>query len=103
MYLATHEKYGDASSFETDLAGAASLVIESKIIHGPCKVAHIEDVVVDESYRGKGVGKSLVQRLVREAKAKGCYKVVLNCRPELAKFYEECGVSDRDVCLSVRF
>lgn len=103
VYLATHEKYGDATSFETDIAGVASLIIETKLIHGLCKVGHIEDVVVDETYRGKGIGKSLINRLVREAKSQGCYKVVLNCVPDLRKFYEQCGFTDDGICFSVRF
>jgi glucosamine-phosphate N-acetyltransferase len=32
-------------------------MIEKKLIHGAGKVGHIEDVVVDETYRGKKLGQ----------------------------------------------
>ncbi len=36
----------------------------------------MEDVFVEEKYRGKGVGTKLVEALIAEAKKQGCYKLV---------------------------
>ena len=42
------------------LAATSTLFIEQKVIHGGSRVGHIEEVVTDSSYRGKGIGKALV-------------------------------------------
>jgi len=41
----------------------------------------IEDVVMDEKYRGKGLGKKLVERLIKEARKLKLTKVGLTSRP----------------------
>jgi ribosomal protein S18 acetylase RimI-like enzyme len=44
--------------------------------------AQIEDVVVRENLRGKGIGKALVLKALELAKAKGAKSVDLTSRPE---------------------
>ena len=39
------------------IVGTAAVVVERKFLRGCGKVAHVEDVVVDESCRGKSFGK----------------------------------------------
>ena|SRR3989344_4034229 len=36
----------------------------------------MEDVFVDEKYRGKGIGTKIVEALIAEAKKQGCYKLI---------------------------
>ena len=43
------------------IVGSITVLIEEKLIHNFGKVAHIEDVVVDESMRGFGLGKKLLE------------------------------------------
>lgn len=43
--------------------------------------AHIEDVVVEESQRGKGIGEALVLGLVEEARRLGLKGISLTCNP----------------------
>ena len=62
----------------------------------PCRgyFAKIEDVVVDEKYRGKGLGKKLIQELIKIAKKKKVKKINLTSNPkrvEARKFYESMG------------
>ncbi|MBI5797819.1 GNAT family N-acetyltransferase [Candidatus Woesearchaeota archaeon] len=40
----------------------------------------MEDVFVDESLRGQGVGTSLVKRLIDEARNRDCYKLICTSR-----------------------
>jgi glucosamine-phosphate N-acetyltransferase len=68
----------------------ASMFVEPKWIHAGGKVAHIEEVVVDSAYRNRGVGLKLIRALEREARAKGCYKMILDCPAEAVAFYERC-------------
>ena len=44
-----------------------------------CFPGHVEDVVVDSSTRGTGLGKMMVGQLTDMALAAGCYKILLNC------------------------
>src|SRR6516225_653278 len=60
------------------IVGTASLLIEEKFIHeGGCS-GHIEDVAVHPEYQKQGVGAALVRYLIEQARAAGCYKVILN-------------------------
>ena len=77
---------------EKKIIGMGTLLIESKLIHRFGKVGHIEDIVISKEYRGKGLGKYLVERLVEIAKNKyNVYKVILNCSDSNKPFYENCG------------
>ena len=71
--------------------GAITLLLERKFLHGGAIAAHIEDVVVDSSARGRGLGRRLVEHAVRGAKKAGAYKVILNCKKDLRAFYGQCG------------
>ncbi len=55
--------------------------------------AYIQDVVVHSSFRGKGVGKQLVQTLVTGLKQKGIDWIGLIGEPNTASFYEPLGFS----------
>ncbi|GJM98428.1 hypothetical protein PR202_ga15442 [Eleusine coracana subsp. coracana] len=68
------------------LAGTGSVLVERKFIRRCGLVGHVEDVVVDGAARGRGLGERLVRRLVEHARERGCYKVILNCTPELRAF-----------------
>lgn len=43
--------------------------------------AHIEDVIVDESARGQGIGEALVNALLNQARQMGLPGVSLTCNP----------------------
>ena len=74
-----------------------SIVIENKI-NG--KIAgHIEDVVVDESLRGSGVGTKLVEELLYIAEMEDCFRVSLFCKPELEPFYEKNGFKVNNIVM----
>lgn len=83
------------------VVGSLTLLIEEKFIHGGGLAGHIEDVAVDGRARGRGAGRMLVERALREAEARGCYKTVLDCSEDLAGFYEKLGFSRRGVCMRV--
>lgn len=65
-----------------------TLIIEQKLIHSGSRVGHIEDLVVDEAYRGQGIAKRLIDYCVRQSTILGCYKVILDCKSELVDFYK---------------
>ncbi len=73
------------------IVGSSTIFIETKIIHNFGKVAHIEDVIVHNEYRGHGLGKLLLDKCIEIAKQEGCYKIILDCSDNNCKFYEKCG------------
>ena len=73
------------------IVGAATLLLESKFIHDGAIVGHIEDVVVDKNYQGQGIGEKIIKYLLEYAKAKGCYKTILDCVDDVKPFYEKLG------------
>jgi glucosamine-phosphate N-acetyltransferase len=71
--------------------GSASILIEQKFIHDGGKVGHIEDVVIEKKFQGKGVGQKIVNTILEYAKKQGCYKTILDCTDDLVPFYENIG------------
>ena len=84
LHVLVAEKYGK-------IMGTGAVFVEQKFLRGGGKVGHIEDVVVDNRSREKGVGKAIIDSLVEIAKEEGCYKVILNCSNENVPFYIKCG------------
>ena len=59
------------------------------------KTLYIDDLCVDESLRGKGIGKELYRSAEKLAKQLGCYNLTLNvweCNPSAKKFYVSLGL-----------
>ena len=59
------------------------------------KTLYIDDLCVDETVRGKHVGKQLYEHVLDFAKKNGCYNVTLNvwsCNTNAQKFYEKMGL-----------
>ena len=73
------------------IVATGSILVERKLIHNFGAVAHIEDVVVKSGYRGKDLGKKILQALVDLAKECECYKVILDCDEKNIGFYKKCG------------
>ena len=79
------------------IVGSITLLIEYKLIRNCGKVGHIEDVVVDKNYRGKGLGKKLIEHAKFEAKDRGCYKIILDCSDDNSEFYAKCGLTKKEI------
>ena len=77
--------------------------------HGFCVIQHsggqlmmehttlyIDDICVDESARGRGVGRALYEHILDFAREAGAYNVTLNvwsCNPGAMAFYEKLGLT----------
>lgn len=72
------------------IVGAGTIFILPKIHN--FSVGQIEDVVVNEEYRGLYLGKRIIEKLVDIGIHDfHCYKILLNCHDENIGFYEKCG------------
>lgn len=66
------------------------------------RTLYIDDVCVDESYRGKGVGRALYEHVLEYAREQKFYNVTLNvwsCNPGAMKFYESMGLRPQKICM----
>lgn len=76
------------------LTGSCYICIIPNLTFNGRSIGFIENVIIDENYRGKGIGKKLMEMAVEYAKENNCYKVVLQSgikRQEAHKFYENIG------------
>jgi len=81
---------------EGSIVGMATLTL-SRRIEG--EAAWVEDVIIDESQRGKGLGKLLCQKMIERAMARGAYSLQLTSRREREianKMYQKLGFELHD-------
>lgn len=79
-----------------EIVASAALVIVPNLSRQGRPYALIENIVVDETRRGAGVGEALVRYAIDQARAAGCYKLSLTSnkrRPDAHRFYERLGFS----------
>jgi len=76
------------------VVGTASFIILPNLSYGGRPHALIENVVVDETERGKGLGERLVRYCLDQARAAGCTRLSLTTdarRLDAHRFYERLG------------
>jgi len=82
------------------LLGSGTIIIEPKIIHGGKSVGHIEDVVVHPDYRNQGIAQTILDKLVDYSRG-DCYKVILNCNPNMEQFYNKAGFEKKCIQMAL--
>ena len=85
------------------IVASASIFLEQKFIHDGGIVAHLEDVVVDQMYRGNQLGQKLIANIVEKARESGAYKIIADCKPELISFYSKNGFEKRGEQIAIYF
>lgn len=70
-----------------EVLGVVTALYERKLIHNGGIVCHIEDLVVHQNHRNKGIGSELVTHVIEDAKQKKCYKVILDCSEKMMNYY----------------
>ena len=66
------------------------------------KTLYIDDLCIDESERGGGIGKALYEHVKAYAKELGCYNLTLNvweCNEGAKRFYERMGLVPRNTLM----
>jgi len=57
----------------------------------------LEDVFVEEKFRGQGIGTQLVRKVIEVAEKRGCYKLIAtsrHSRPKVHLLYKRLGFKD---------
>jgi glucosamine-phosphate N-acetyltransferase len=73
------------------IVGTGTVIIEPKLIRAGQCVGHIEDIVVHPDWRGHNIAATILRMLKEYAVSKNCYKVILDCIPEVQGLYTKCG------------
>ncbi len=76
------------------IVGSADMVIVPNLSHQGLPWAVMENVIVEEKMRRKGIAAAMVQYLTDLARESGCYKIGLSSskeRPAAHSFYESLG------------
>jgi GNAT superfamily N-acetyltransferase len=76
------------------IIGSCYICIIPNLTYNGKSICFIENVIIDEKYRKKGIGKKLMETVVKYAKGNNCYKIVLLSgikREGAHKFYEKIG------------
>jgi glucosamine-phosphate N-acetyltransferase len=89
--------------YNNELIGTTTIIYEYKFIRNIVKLAHIEDVCVDEKYRNKGIGNLLINYVVNEALNENCYKIILDCDEKLENFYKKSGLEKHGIQMAKYF
>jgi len=98
-YLADPSSITLVSVDSNTVTGVASLHIIKKLTR---TLGLIEDVAVNENYRGKGIGKKLVEKLIGIASEKSCDKTVLNSSKKNSEFYQKIGFEKNEIQMIIR-
>lgn len=89
-YMATYKP-------NVQVVGTAMMHLQHKLSYNCGTAAHLEDVVVDQKYRGQGIGELLVKTAIKTAKAFDCYKLMLTCFEKTVPYYRQFGFNRHDV------
>ena len=68
------------------------------------KTLYIDDLCVDETMRGKHIGRLLYNAALDYAREHGCYNLTLNvwsCNESAMKFYQSCGLKPQKTGMEV--
>ena len=77
-----------------EVVGSTVLIIVPNLSHSGLPWAIVENVIVDQSRRGQGIGWDLMKYVEARAREAGCYKIGLssdNSRKEAHEFYRSLG------------
>ena len=76
------------------IVGSCYIIIIPNLTYNGKSIGYIENVIIDEKYRRKGIGKEIMRMAIKYAEEEKCYKIVLQSgigRTEAHKFYESIG------------
>ena len=98
-FINNQSNFGFVAINNETIIGFASIHIIEKLNRRSCL---IEDVVVDKSERGKGIGKLLIEHLINFSKSKSCDKIILNSKESNIPFYNKLGFVKNEIQMIIR-
>ena len=98
-FLSQSGVFAVVAKSDTNVIGFGVLLIETKIRGG--KAGHIEDIVVHERWRSRGIGQQIIQELRNLARSQGCYKMSLQCTKANVEFYNKIGFHESGITMQI--
>ncbi|WWC73227.1 uncharacterized protein I206_107193 [Kwoniella pini CBS 10737] len=78
------------------IVASGSIIVERKFLRNAGLVGHIEDIAVSKTVQGKKLGLRIINALEEIGRARGCYKIILDCSEKNIPFYEKCGFKHKE-------
>ena len=81
-----------------NIIGSCYICIIPNLSRNGKSIGFIENVIIDNNYRRKAIGKKLMEMAINYGKENNCYKIVLQSgikRTEAHKFYENIGFNGK--------
>jgi ribosomal protein S18 acetylase RimI-like enzyme len=85
------------------IVGFVNFSIRKTILH-PSASALIDELIVSKNYRGKGIGESLVKKVIRHCQDLGCCELEVSTfkfNASARKFYRKCGFEEEALLLEM--
>ena len=76
------------------IVASCYICIIPNLTRGGKSIGFIENVITDVGYRGKGIGRKIIENAIQYAREQNCYKVLLQSgskRTDAYGFYESIG------------
>ena len=87
------------ASYSNKIIGFGSLLTVIKVRGS--NQGLIEDIVVDKNYRRKKIGSLIINKLIKLAKIKKCYKVILQTEKRGLIFYKKLGFKEKKLSMQI--
>ena len=75
-------------------ASISYILLMPTFSHPTGKRAHLMNVYTNKSYRRQGIARKMVEKLIAEAKEKGCTEISLDATPEGEMLYKALGFTE---------
>lgn len=86
-----------------NIIGCVTILLEQKIIHDLQFVCHIEDLIINNTYKNKRFGSVILDYIKKYARVKNCYKIILNCDSNIKEFYIKNNFTSKNIEMSYYF
>ncbi len=70
------------------------LIAFSRVLTDYFKFSYVYDVIVDPQYRGHGLGKQLIERIIHHPSMQNIQNIELVCRKDMMPFYAQFGFTN---------
>lgn len=86
------------------IIGTCSLIVIDNLGHNGSGLAVVESVIIEQNYRGKGVGTLMMNHVAELARNRNCYKLMLSSNKKRVmahRFYQKLGFKQHGISFAI--